>query len=90
MNLSEIPFEMNLSENRITFGGPAPKPSSDKLRILSEPIFRLRFLPPDRDLVIEGFSPGIAKKAKAMGLKKGLRITELDYVPSGMYDRFEV
>ncbi len=90
INLADTPFELELGKGELKFLTPRVIVPKTKLKIVKEPILRLRFLPPDRDLQIEGVAPSVAVKARDIGIRKGMRITDLNYIHSSYYDRFEV
>ena len=78
IDFAQTPYVLDLSEEELQFQTPRVIPIFEKLFIRPVPIFSFTFIPPDRDVQINGVAPELAKSAEHASFKKGMVITDID------------
>jgi hypothetical protein len=81
-NTIDVPFVLNLKNQKITFEKVQPKHLKE--------IFTFSFLPPSRHLKVLEIDQKLTEHAKAAGFRSGMIITELNHQSVSGLDRWEI
>ena len=89
VDLSDVSYELNLSQNQFSFDSLVIPPLEMKRR-RDEPIFKFAFLPPWRKIQILSISRDLQESARAVGLKPGMVIWSIQNTSAFFIDKFDV